>query len=155
MRRAPVRNDMWLQKRFSTHYYEKMLTMRSFDDKRPLLQIFHGLFHCCILICDYSFFYLMIFFLFLGELSDWKKTKSASSCSQLVEWAQPLRGPTAPGGPRGPLSPRTSSVALPALLLRAVYPETTGGGMVRDLMYPKLQANLWAPAMNVAMKTMW
>ena len=38
--------------------------MRSFADKRPLLQIFHGLFHCCILIYDYSFFFIYDFFFF-------------------------------------------------------------------------------------------
>ena len=57
-------NKKYVSEMISTHKIKKMLTMRSFDDKRPLLQIFHGLFHCCILIYDYSFFYLMIFFCF-------------------------------------------------------------------------------------------
>ena len=103
--------------------------MRSFDDKRPLLQIFHGLFHCCILIYDYSFFLSHDFFLlFLGELSDWKEKKISIIMQPTSRVGTAFEGSNSPRGPSGASEPPDVFCGLASLIVEGRIPRNDGRG---------------------------
>ena len=102
--------------------------MRSFDDKRPLLQIFHGLFHCCILIYDYSFLFISWFF-FVSRWTFWLKEKKISIIMQPTSRVgTAFEGSNSPRGPSGASEPPDVFCGLASLIVEGRIPRNDGRG---------------------------